>query len=190
MARGYGASKVTTKTLTKVGICILFDIIMAKTIRNVLFKLFVLSMLWLMSYIFINIAIAQDFDTFFLDIPNGWGIEKDENAYRFIHPQKKCIINILVSSHQDVTFRELVIEFYQNLQGKNAKNDDNGISFDMTIEDDIAGKVRLSFQGDNFAAVSALGQCADYQDVLSSLYIFDANKKPLLNADRPYPLLK
>ncbi len=134
-------------------------------------------------------AWAQNFDAFSIDLPSDWAYAQDIDTYAFTAPQESCIVTVLIAPHQDTTYREFVIGFYQNLQGKNAKNIDNGFTFDMTIPNDVSGKVRVSMQNENFAVVSAMGQCFPYKEVISSLRILDKNKQPLQGNVRPYPLL-
>ncbi len=135
-------------------------------------------------------AMAQPFQNFSLDVPSTWHLEQEVDSYSFYTPQKDCVFNIIVTPHQDTTFREFVIGFYQNLQGKHAKNVDNGVTFDMITPHNIPGKARVSMQGEHVAVVTAVGQCFAHTSILYSLRILDAQQRPLEGNTRPYPLLQ
>ncbi len=136
---------------------------------------------------------AKDFGRFAMDVPSGWSVDQDENLFRFIHPENHCIFNVLVGDLQESPSRELIISFYQGLNGKNAQNIDGGVSFDMITKDNIPGRVRFSANSQIFTVVSAIGHCYPYQNFFSSLVIYGNHEKEdryaLEDIQRPYPLL-
>ncbi len=129
------------------------------------------------------------FEHFSIDVLEGWNVHSDETVITLSHPKRLCALSVMAVLHQDVPFRELVIAFYQNLKGKNLRSVDPGTTFDLDNDTDMPSVARLSENGPVFSAVTVMGQCEPFTDMISSLVILDENKKPYANALRAYPLL-
>ncbi len=134
-------------------------------------------------------AQKQTFEHFSIDVLPKWTVHKDESVVTISHPQRSCALTIMVMPHQNVAFRELGIAFYQNFHGKQARDVDGGMTFDLITENNMPSVTRLSTTGPLFCAVTVMGQCEAYDDMVYSLRILDENKQPYVDTARPYPLL-
>ncbi len=135
-------------------------------------------------------AKPYNFETFTMDIPQDWTVQQsDGSIVNMRHPQNLCAATIMVVPHMGVSFRELGIAFYQNLQGKNVSGADEGMSFQLKVEGDIPSVARLSEQGEYFAAMTVTGQCTAYEAVFSSVRIRAKEGEFVIPSRRIYPLL-
>ncbi len=134
-------------------------------------------------------AQGQSFENFSIDIPHQWTVYKEESLVVLSHPQRLCALSAMVVPHQNVPFREMVISFYQNLQGKNGRDVDGGMTFDLKHNTDMPAVTRLVHVGPYFSAVTVMGHCEKYKSTVYSLRILDENAKVFEGGARAYPYL-
>ncbi len=133
---------------------------------------------------------TRSFANFSIAVPSTWSVHTEASVTTITHPRQICALSIMAVPHQDVVFRELGIAFYQNLQGKSPKGDDDGMTFDLITANNMPSTTRLTEVGELFVAVSAIGQCLPHVRILRSITILGADGKPHPYAVRVYPYLQ
>ena len=115
-------------------------------------------------------AAVMKFDYFSIDVPNGWKVDDDKEAFTvsFIAPDDSAALTIAIFKNEGLPLEDYAKLFQNELDGKNLQESGGAYQFSFSPEDGVDSKGIVSGDDEMIMFMTITGEHKDLGDMLRS----------------------